>query len=98
DLHALVKIADDVETFLDDRGIELDLRKDRGVGMEVDGRAAASRGPKLLQRADRFALLEPQFPLRAIASHRGDQLLGERIDDARADAVEAAGGFVVAGL
>ena len=98
DLHAFVQVADDLEPVLDHRRIELDLRKDGGVGMEVDGRAGAARRPQLLQRTDRLALLEPHFPLRAVALHRRDELLRQRVDDARADAVQAAGGLVVAGL
>ena len=55
-------------------------------------------GAELLQRAGRFALLEAHFPLRAVALDRRDQLLRQRVDDARADAVQAAGGFVIAVL
>ena len=64
--------------------------------MEVDGRAGAARGPQFLQRADRLALLEPHFPLRAVALDRGDELLRQRVDHAGADAVQAAGRLVIA--
>ena len=53
-------------------------------------------GPDLLQRADHGALLEVHLPLRAVAADGRNQLLRERVDDAGADAVEAAGGLVVA--
>ena len=55
-------------------------------------------GAELLQRADRLALLEAHLPLRAVALDGGDQLLRQRVDDAGADAVEAAGGLVAAVL
>ena len=54
--------------------------------------------PGLLERADHRALLEAHLPLRAVAPDRRDQLLRERVDDAGADAVQAAGRLVVAGL
>ena len=55
-------------------------------------------GAELLQRSDRLALLEPHLALLAVAFDRGDELARQRIDDAGADAVQAAGGLVVAGL
>ena len=76
--------------------VELDLREDRRVGPEEHGRAGAARRAELLHGRCRLALLEPLLPLRAVALDGGDQLLRQRVDDAGADAVEAAGGLVVA--
>ena len=56
---------------------------------------AAGRA-ELLQRRDRLALLEPHLPLVTIAPDGRDQLARERVDHARADAVETAGGLVIA--
>jgi hypothetical protein len=42
DLHTLVDVADHFEPLADEGGIELHLGKNRRVGMEVDGRAAAA--------------------------------------------------------
>jgi hypothetical protein len=78
--------------------VELDLREDRRVGAEEDGRPGAARRPELLQRADRQPLLEALLPRRAVALHGRDELLRQRVDDARADAVQAAGRLVVARL
>ena len=69
-----------------------------GVRSEEHRRARAARGACLLEPCDHRALLEPHLPLRAVAPDRRHQLLRERIDDAGADAVEAAGGLVVACL
>ena len=48
------------------------------------------------ERPDRLPLFEPHFPRCAIAFDRRDQLLRQGVDHAGTDAVEAAGGFVVA--
>ncbi len=98
DLDAFVQKAGDLEPILDDLGLELDLREDGGVGPEVHRRPCASCGAQFLQRPDRLALLEPHLPLRAVALDGGDELFRQRVDDARADAVKAAGGFVTAVL
>ena len=66
-----------------------------GIGMKEHLRAAAARRPDLLRRPERLSLLEPLLPFGTIAAHRRDQLFRQRIDDARADAVETAGGLVV---
>ena len=98
DLHALVDVADDLQPLADERGIELDLREDRRVRVEIDGGAAAARRAHLLQRALDLAALERHLPFGAVALHAGAQLGGERVDDAGADAVQAAGRLVVAVL
>jgi hypothetical protein len=98
DLETLVQVARHLEPLCDDLGVELDLREDGGVRVEVDLRAGAARAAQLLQRADGMSLLEAHFPLRAVALDRRHELLRQRVDDARADAVEAARGLVAAVL
>src|SRR4029079_18539953 len=98
DTHALVQVAGDLEPLLDDLAVELDFRKDGRVRVEVDGGPRAARRTELLQRPDRMPLLETLLPRRAVALDRRDQLLRQRVDHARADAVQAAGGLVVARL
>ena len=55
-------------------------------------------GTDLLERRRPAALLEALLPLGAVAPDRRDELLRQRVDDAGADTVEAAGGLVVARL
>jgi hypothetical protein len=98
DLDAAVQVARHLEPLLIDLGVELDLREDRRVGAEEHRRTAPPRRPDLLQGANGMALLEAHLPLGAVALHRRDQLLRQRVDDAGADAVEAAGRLVVAVL
>ena len=98
DFQALVQIAGDLEPGFDDFRVEFDVGKNGGIGMEVDRGAAAARGANLLQRSDRLALLEAHFPLRPVAFDGGDELLRQGVDDAGADAVQAAGRFVAAVL
>ena len=66
-----------------------------GIGVEEHLRAAAARRPDLLRGPERLPLLEPLLPFGAVAADRRDQLFRQRIDDARANAVEAAGGLVI---
>ena len=96
DPHALVQIAGDLQPLLDRLGIELDLREDRRVWAEENGRPGAARGANLLQGAGGVSLLEAHLPLRSVAAHGGDQLFRQRVHDAGADAVQAAGRLVVA--
>ena len=98
DPHALVQVADHLQPFLDDGRVELDFRKDRRVGMEVDPGAGAARGSDLLEGTDRLALFEAHFPLGAIAFHGGHEILRERVHDAGPDTVETAGRLVAAAL
>ena len=98
DLHALVQVADDLEPLADGRRVELDLRKDGRVGMEIHRRPAAAGGADFLERRHRLALPESHLPLRSVALDRRDQLFRERVDDRRADAVEPARRLVVGAL
>ena len=95
-LDTLVQVAHDFEPLFDNGGVELDLRKDGRVGMEVDGRAGAAGRPELFQRSDGLALLETHLPLRAVSFHGRDELLRQRVDDAGPDAVQPAGRLVTA--
>ena len=80
-------------------GVELDLAgRSVGSGRKKTVVPRAARRAELLERADRLPLLEPLLPLRAVALDRRDQLLRQRVDDAGADAVQAAGGLVAAVL
>ena len=54
--------------------------------------------PIFFSAAVGLALLEAHLPLLAVALHRGDELARERVDDAGADAVQAARGLVAAVL
>ena len=98
DLHAFVQVTGHFEPFADDRGVELDLGEDRGIGMEVHPGAGSARRAQFLQGTGRLALPEPHLPQRAVALHRGDQFLRQRVDHAGAHAVEAAGRLVISGL
>ena len=99
DLHALVQVARRPRAAADDR-----RRRTRPSGRSSGraGRTPSCRcrapAPTFFSGADRRALLEAHLPLRAVAPDRRDQLLRQRVDDARADAVQAAGGLVVAAL
>ena len=66
DLHTAMQVAGDLEPLANDGGVELDFRKDCGIGMEVDSRPGASRRAELLQWCDRLPLLEPHLPLEPI--------------------------------
>ena len=97
-LHALVEVARDLQSFADDVGVELDAREDRRVRVEEDRGARATRRADLLDRPLRFALAVPLLPLEAVTLHRRDEFLRQRVDDAGADTVQAAGRLVVAFL
>src|SRR5262249_54297357 len=58
--------------------------------LEEDRRTGATRVAELLEAARRLAAAEGLLPLRALALHLCDELLGERVHDRRADAVEPA--------
>jgi len=66
--------------------------------MEVDLGAAAARRPDFLQRTDRLALFEAHLPLRPVTFDGRDEIFRQCVHDARADAVQAPGGFVAAVL
>jgi hypothetical protein len=90
-----VDIAGHLEPLANDCRIELDLRKNRRIRPEENLRPASARRTRFLRGSDGIALLEPLFPLGAITANCGDQLLRQRVDHARADAVETARCFVV---
>ncbi len=98
ELDAAVQVAGRLEPLAQLRRVELDAREDRRVGMEPHGGAGAARRPGLDDGALRLALLEALLPRVAVAPDGGDQLLRERVDDAGADAVQAARGLVVLAL
>src|SRR4051812_11633683 len=75
DLQAFVDIARHLEPLANDRGVELDLREDRGVWPEEYFGAASASRADLLRRSSRRALLEPLFPLAAVTANRRDQFL-----------------------
>src|SRR5690606_33788592 len=98
DLHAAMQVAGDLEAVADDDRVELDPRKNRGVGTEEHRGARAARGAELLHGSKGHALFELLLPLGAIAAYRRDQFLRQRIDDRRTDSVKAARRLVVAVL
>ncbi len=98
-LTPLCRIAGDLEPLANDRRVELDLREDRRIGMEEDRRSRMPRAaPSFFSGADGLALAEAHLPLRAIALDGRDELARQRVDDRRADAVQAAGRLVVGAL
>ena len=95
ELDAAMDIARDLYTFPEQRRVERRLREDARVGTEPDRRAGAARRLHPGERPGRLAAPERLPPDGAVAFRLGDQLLRQRVDDARADAVETAGGPVV---
>ena len=93
-----MQVARDLEALANDLRVEFDLRENLRIGLEVHRRAGAARRAHLLQAAGRLSLLEGHLVLMTVALHRGDELARERVDDAGADAVKAAGRLVVAGF
>src|SRR3954453_19860302 len=91
-----MNVAGDLETFADDRRVELDLRKDCGIRMEVHRGAGAARGSEPFQRTLGLAVTEAHFPERAVPLDGGDELFRQRVHDAGADAVQTTGRLVVA--
>ena len=91
-----------------DLEVELDAFEDAGVGLEADSRAGAARpfcagsGSSSVSghAAGVLLLVDLAGVLLALRLRVRDDLdphlLGERVDDARADAVEAAGDLVAA--
>src|SRR5437868_6161778 len=79
--------------MLRDRGsVDLELLEDLGVGEERDRRAGVIVFGHLaedLHVAERFAALELLPVDLAVATHHGDEPLGERVDDRDANAVQA---------
>src|ERR1041384_2214925 len=96
DASTLVDVADDFEALTDDRGIELDLREDCSVRMEVDRRPRSARGARLLQRTRWLAAFERHLPGGAVAFDARAQLPRQRVDHAGAHAVQATGSLVIA--
>src|SRR5262249_13185105 len=90
DRQALVKEGLGVQPEADRLRRELLLAEDLRVGTEEDPRAGAARRADLLQLRRRLAALVGLLPAGAVALDLGDHLLGERVDDRRTDAVEAA--------
>ncbi len=96
DLQAAVDVGHIFEVGFDLFGIEARGLKDVGVGLEGDDGAVAAKRADLLDGAGRFAALEFLLPLVAVSADHGDELLRQRVDDRRADAVQAAGVEIVA--
>ena len=71
-------------------GVELEDRKDLGVRFEADDRAGPAGRADRLQRLLRHAALVHLLPDLAVAVDLEPQPLGEKVDDADADAVESA--------
>ncbi len=69
-----------------------------GSGLKKTVVPVPRAAPIFFKAAGRLALLEGHLVLMTIALDRGDQLARQRVDDAGADAVKAAGRLVVARL
>ena len=86
------------EALLEDAEVHRQRLEDVAVRQEVDGRAGLVGGLALLERAARDASLVGLRPREAVALDGGRQLVRERVDDRRADAVQTAGDLVAATL
>ena len=92
-----VDVAGDLEALADRVGVEL------GAAGRSSGRAGRRSvvpvpraGPSFFSVPVRLAAAELHLPLGAVALDGGDELRREGVDDRGADAVQAAGGLVVA--
>ncbi len=94
-LQALVEEGHLAQTLGERVVVELGGGEDALVGQEVDARAAALAGAGLAQLAGGSAATEVHLPGVAIAPDFDVELLAESVDAAYADAVKAAGDFVV---
>ena len=97
DLQPLVQVARHLEPLPDHvrRRIRFSGRSSRRDGSRSSCRCRAP-APIFFRGHDRLALLEAHLPLGAVALDGGDELFRQRVDDARADAVQAAGRLVIA--
>ena len=99
DLHAAMQVARHLEPLAD--GLRRRTRPS-GRSSDRDGRTRVvplpRAAPVFFRAPVGLPLLEAHLPLRAVAPHGGRQLARQRIDDAGADAVQAARRLVVAGL
>ena len=81
------------QALRDRRRIDVQLLEDLGIGQEGDrrpGRLVLAHLPDDFHLAGRIAPLELLPVDLAVAAHLGDQMLGERVDDRDAHAVQAA--------
>ena len=101
DLQAAREEGGLAQALLERVEVEVERLEDVGVGQERDGRAGGRAGGQLLaldqlalRRAARVVLREDV----AVAADLDVQLLGQRVDDRHADAVQAAGDLVAAAV
>ena len=86
------------EALLEHHAVVVDRLEDLEVRQEGDARAESIRGLAPCQLGLRDAALVALGPLVAVAPHGERELLGERVDDRHADAVEPAGDLVAAAV
>src|SRR5690606_15823899 len=98
DPQALVQVAGHLEPVANQCRIEFDLRKDRGIGTEIDGGAGAACRPELLERSLRHALAEALLPCGAVATDGRHQFSRQRVDDRGTHTVQPARRLVVLSL
>ena len=97
DVDALVEVGRLAQPLGDRLEAEVQGLEDLGVRLEHGGRAVTPvRGADRRNRAARLAAVVVLRPDLAVASRLDVQPLGQRVDDADADAVEAAGDLVAA--
>ncbi len=90
-LQAAVDVRHVLQVVADEARVQLGRLEDVGVRLEIDAGSVSTEGAELLQLRRRFAAPERLLPLVAIAADGRHQLLGQGVDNRRADAVQAAG-------
>ena len=89
------------QALLEREEVEVERLEDVGVGQERDGRAGRRAGGQLLALGQLALRRAARVVLRvdvAVAADLDVQLLGQRVDDRHADAVQAAGDLVAAAV
>ncbi len=94
DHQPFIQVSFHVQAFGDQRGVEGLVAEDLGVGRKGDGGAGAPGGLAGLDAPERLAPAVVLGVGPAVAADLGHERLAQRVDDAGADAVEAAGHLV----
>ena len=95
DLQPAMHERDVFQMLLDDVAVEVCAAKNLLVRAEEDAGAAASERPQLLDRPGGFTASVRLLIFVAVAMHGRDQLLRQRVNHRRSDAVQAAAASVI---